>query len=86
MDSSVPDPWCFDKDSDPQIRTAGLRIRILLFSPATFKMPTKNNFFFSLVFCLLITEGAFTSAFKDNKLFKSHKRVDIKVFSYFFAY
>jgi hypothetical protein len=41
---SVPDPDCFETDPDPQIRTTGLRIRILLlFSSVAFKIPTKNS-------------------------------------------
>jgi hypothetical protein len=42
---SVVDPWRFAKDPDPRIRTADLRIRILLFSSVADKMPTKNKFF-----------------------------------------
>ncbi len=39
-------------DPDPRICTFVYRIRILLFSSVTFKMPTKNNFFLS-VFMLI---------------------------------
>jgi hypothetical protein len=42
--------------------TNGIRIRILLFSPLTFKTPTKNKF--KKKFLLL--EGTFTSFFKDK--------------------
>jgi hypothetical protein len=38
-------------------------------------MSTKNRFF-----CLLLNVGAFTSVFKDNKLIRSYKTVEIKVF------
>ncbi len=85
MDSRVPDPWRFDKGSEPQSRITELRNRTRLFSPVTFKMPKKC--FFSRVFFLLITvlipKGTFSSVFKVNKLFKSYKRVEIKVFLIF---
>jgi hypothetical protein len=48
-----------DKDDDYQ-----------LFSSVAFTMRTKNIFF-----CLILTAGTFTSAFKDKKLLKSHKTV-----------
>jgi hypothetical protein len=38
--------------------------------------------FFKLVFCWLL-EGTFTSFFKDKKLKRSHKTVEIKVFLLF---
>ncbi len=47
----------------PWIRTLYFRIRIqiLLFSSVTSKMPTKNIFFSSHLFCLLHSLGTFTS-------------------------
>jgi hypothetical protein len=36
--------------------------KILICSSGAFKMPTKNKFFYLLLF-----EGTFTSVFKDNK-------------------
>jgi hypothetical protein len=66
--SSVVDPWYFGTDPDPRIRASDqwIRIRILLFSSLTFKMPTKKNYFF----CLLLFEGTvppFTSFFQYKK-------------------
>jgi hypothetical protein len=40
-----------------------IRMRILLFSSLTFKMPTKNKKKFS---CVLLFEGTFTSFFKEK--------------------
>jgi hypothetical protein len=48
-----------------------IRIRILLFSSLTFKVPTKNKHFFPKLLCLFLFEGTFTSFFKD----KSQKEV-----------
>jgi hypothetical protein len=50
-------------DPDPQFRTTGLRIRILLFLFTGFQDARQK-----LVFCLFQTVGAFTPIFKDNKL------------------
>jgi hypothetical protein len=62
-----PDPRHFGTDPDPWIRTTDLwiriRLRILLFSSATFKISTTTNF------CLLLFEVTFTLFFKN----KSHK-------------
>ncbi len=41
--------------------------------------------FFSNYFCLLLTVGKFTQVIKNNKLLRSHKTIDIKVFLHFFA-
>jgi hypothetical protein len=48
VEGSVADPWHFGVDPDPWIHASGSgsRIRILLFSSLTFKMPTKTNFIF----------------------------------------
>jgi hypothetical protein len=46
----------------------------------TFKKPAKNE-----VFCIVLFEGTFTSFFKDKKSQRSHKTVEIKVFSYYFC-
>jgi hypothetical protein len=68
----VPDTN-FGTDPGPRIRTTDLRIRIwiwiqiLLFSSATFKMPTKNNCFFKF-FSFLLFEDTFTSFFKDSQI------------------
>ncbi len=51
-----------------------LRIRILLFSSVTFKV---NKNVLSKFFCLILSEGTFTSFFKDKKSFRSHKTVGI---------
>ncbi len=55
----------YGTDLDPRIRTTDLRIRILLFSSVTFKMP--NFFFFPKFYCLLLFEGKFSSFFNDKK-------------------
>jgi hypothetical protein len=72
MRSSVPDPRHFgtDTDADPGI-WMWIRLRILLFSSVTFKMPTKIIFFSLKFLCLLLSEGIFTQFFKD----KSQKEV-----------
>ncbi len=55
---SVLDPWHFGTDPDPnqRIRASDQWIRILLFSPLTFKTPTKTYFFlsFSAVYFLKV--------------------------------
>jgi hypothetical protein len=71
-----------DKDPDPRIRTTGLRIRILLFFSVAVKMPTKFNFLL-ITYCRYIVQC--TSVFKDSKLVRSHKTVEIKVCLNFFA-
>jgi hypothetical protein len=43
-----------------------MRIRILLFSSLTFKMPTKNQIFLK-VFYIVFFEGTITSFFKNEK-------------------
>ncbi len=42
---SVADPWHFGVDPDTRIHASDLWIRILLFSPLTFKTPTKNKIY-----------------------------------------
>jgi hypothetical protein len=74
--------WYGYGSADTQIQTTGLRIRILLFSPVTFKRPTKSKLFLRTF--LLITYHVFTSVFKDAKLLRSLKTVEI-IFSKFFA-
>jgi hypothetical protein len=54
----------------------------MLFSSVPFEMPTTKRFFTSF-FCLILTEGTFTTVFKDNKSFRSHKTIEIKVLSVF---
>jgi hypothetical protein len=59
--TSVADPWHFgvdpDPDLDPRIHASDqwirMRIRILLFSSLTFKMPTKNEFVCLKVYLLI---------------------------------
>ncbi len=40
-----------------------------------FRMPTKKKFF--PIFCLFLSLDTFTSFFKDNKSFRSHKVTDM---------
>jgi hypothetical protein len=65
----VPDPWHFGTNPDPAP------------DPALFvsdlHRANKKSFFSN---CLLLFEGAFTSFFKDKMSYRSHKRVEIKVF------
>ncbi len=65
--NSVPDPWHFGTDPDPRISTSDqrirIRLRILLFSSMTFKMPTTQDKFFLSFFCLVLFECTFTSFF-----------------------
>jgi hypothetical protein len=64
--SSFPDPWLFDTDPNTRIRNTYLRsriiqillriqLRILLFSSVTFKIPTKNNLFFTAFLLIQVT-------------------------------
>ncbi len=46
-----------------------------------FQDANKKLYFFSKGFCLLVTTGTLKSVFKDNKLLRSHKAVEIRVFS-----
>ncbi len=62
-----------------RIWSTGSQIRLLIFFSLAFKIPTKYEFFSRLI-CLLSTAGTFSSVFKDNKLFRSHKTVEIKTF------
>ncbi len=48
--NSVPDPWHFEIDPDPWIRT----LRILLFLAVAFKMLTKNEFYMLSHFLLYV--------------------------------
>jgi hypothetical protein len=48
------------------------------FSSVAFKMLTKKKVFFKF-FWRITFVGTFISAFKDNKSFRSHKTVEIKV-------
>jgi hypothetical protein len=54
---SVPDPWRFDVDPGPQIRTSGLRIRILLFFSVVFSRCQQRKTFTS-VFNYKVNIGA----------------------------
>jgi hypothetical protein len=58
-----------------RLRTIRIRlwIRILLSLSVASKMSTKNTFF-----CLLLSVVTFTWAFKDNKILRSHKTVELK--------
>ncbi len=62
--------WYGSRFSDPYHWLTGLR------------MPTKSKFFLPSLFCLLLIQGIFTSVLK-NKLIRSHKAVEIKVFPSF---
>ncbi len=64
--SCFPDPWLFDTDPNTRICTTYLRSRIiqillriqlqiLLFSSVTFKIPTKNNLFFTAFWPIRVT-------------------------------
>jgi hypothetical protein len=50
------------------------------FSSVVFKMTKKINF--CLLFCCLLTEGSFTSVFKDRMLFRSNNKI---LFLHYFA-
>ncbi len=80
--SSIPDPWRFYTKPHSRLRTTGLRfrIRILLFSSMAFRMPTKYKFFW-----LFLTVDTFTSVFKENKLLRNQKTVEIMGFLNFFV-
>ncbi len=77
MKVNVPDPWHFGVDA--LNNGSGSWIRILLFSSLTFKMPTKNYFFYKF-FWLLLLEDTFTSFFKEEESKRSNRPVGIKVF------
>jgi hypothetical protein len=64
--SSVPDPERFD--TDPQIRTTGLRIGI-----RNLPLPTKISFLQSFLLIIYYRYGTFTSDFNDVKLVRSYK-------------
>ncbi len=86
---SVPDPWHFGVDPDPRIHASDLwiRIRILLFSSLTFKMPANTNFLTQ--FFLLVTfwrSSVHLHYFSKKKVKKSHKIVEFKVFLIIFAW
>ncbi len=90
---TISDPWPFDTDPDQLIRNTGLRIwmrlQIQLCSSflSDFQGDTKKTFFSGNFFCLVLTEGTFSTFFKDNKLVTSHRTVEIIVFIiYFFAW
>ncbi len=82
---SVPDAWRFDTDPDPRSRTTWLRIRILilLFSSVTVRMQTKSKFFSREVLLITDCSGIITSVFKDNRLLRSNKTVEINFFLIF---
>jgi hypothetical protein len=50
LSCSVVDLCHFYTDPDPRMRTPDLRIRILLFSSVTFKMPTKSKKLYAYYF------------------------------------
>ncbi len=80
---SVPDPWHVGTDPDLRIHTTDLKIRILLFSSVTFKIPTKNNFFW--VFLLVLFKGTFTSFFTVKKSWRKSPNSRNQDFSYYFC-
>ncbi len=63
---------------DNRIRDDLIRIRILLLF-FTGNQDVNKVKFFPKFFCLLLTVCTFASVFKDNKLLRSHKTVDIEV-------
>ncbi len=65
----IPVHWFTDLDMDPALFLSGFQ---------------DANKFFSLLYSMVGT-STFTSVYKDNKLVKSHKTVEIKVFLNFFA-
>ncbi len=83
------DPWHFDIDPDPRIRTTDLRIRIriLLFSSVADKMPQKMYFFpkFFAYYLLFKGTGVHLLRFHRYKI-KNMSQNSIKQgFSYFFC-
>ncbi len=65
---------------------SGSRIRILLFSPLTFKMPAKNKFFNTIFSaCYRYFLKVHLHYFLKIKVKKSHKIVGFKVFFIIFA-
>jgi hypothetical protein len=81
--SGSADPYHRLPDPDLRIRTTDLRIRNLLFTSVTCKMPQKI-FFFNNFFCLLLFDGTLTTSTK----MKSHKEVlnsRNQGFSYYFC-
>ncbi len=76
---SVPDPWNFGMDPIRGSITNGSGSGSRSFCQWPSIGQQKNNF-------LLFSVFTFTSFFKDNKTFRSHKTVEIKVFLFFFVY
>jgi hypothetical protein len=62
--SSAMDPLHFGTNSDPQIRTTDLQIRIA-FSISVLQDTNKKKFF-KKCFCFLLFEDTFTSVFIDK--------------------
>jgi hypothetical protein len=81
LSSSFVDPWHFGTDSDPRIRTTGLRIliRILLFSSVAFKISTKISFLLFTFWRYLYN----VHLHKSSKI-KRHKEVAKQLKSRFF--
>ncbi len=67
---------------DPARIGIRMRIRILLFSPLTFKTPCIKKLIFieKKLFRILLFEGTFTSSFKDKSKKRCHKIVEILLF------
>ncbi len=84
--TSVVDRWHFRTDTDPQVRTTDLRIRILLFFVNGGEGANKKYVWFSKFFCFLPFEGTFISAFIGKKYKKVTKLWISRIFLLFFAY
>ncbi len=69
-----------------QSRAVGLyrNVSVKLFASVTFKMAIKN-YFFPLVFGILLFEATFTSFSKDKKSKRSYKTEGIKFFLLYFC-
>jgi hypothetical protein len=84
--SSIADPCYFGVDTDQRIHASDywirirMRVRILLFSSLTFKIPTKNSFFsFSAYYFLNVHLHHFSKI-------KNQKKVTFKFFLNIFAW
>ncbi len=82
--SSVPDPWHFKTDPDPWIRTLDYRYGSGSCSSRQWHSRCQQNVsFIKFVFCLFLTVGTFTSAFKDKTSLGNHNTVESRFFNFF---
>jgi hypothetical protein len=83
---SVPDPWRFGPDPDPDpyqwLSYPDPALFFKGFPEGQQKISVFYNVFLLISYRTVVT---FTSVFKDNKLLTSQKTLKIKVFSKFFA-